>query len=98
MAMVDFTNPKACEWYKSKLRPLLEMGVDIFKTDFGESVPVDAEYYSGVCGLDMHNYYTYLYNQTVFELLADYFGKGKAIVFARVCNNWFAKVSGTLGW
>jgi alpha-D-xyloside xylohydrolase len=83
MAIVDFTTPGACEWYKDKLRPLLEMGVDTFKTDFGESTPPDAVYYSGECGLEMHNYYTYLYNKTVFELLTDYFGKGNAVVFAR---------------
>lgn len=83
VAFVDFTNPEACEWYKSKLRPLLEMGVDTFKTDFGESAPEDAVYYSGADGHQMHNYYTYLYNQTVFNLLEEYFGKGKALVFAR---------------
>ena len=31
----------------------------------------------------MHNYYTYLYNKTVFELLEDFHGKGNALVFAR---------------
>ena len=36
MAVVDFTNPDACKWYASKLRALLDMGVDCFKTDFGE--------------------------------------------------------------
>ena len=32
MGVVDFTNPKACKWYQGKLRSLLEMGVDCFKT------------------------------------------------------------------
>ena len=40
MGLVDFTNPDACAWYQSKLRTLLDMGVDCFKTDFGERVPV----------------------------------------------------------
>ena len=39
MGIVDFTNPAACDWYKSKLRGLLEMGVDTFKTDFAERIP-----------------------------------------------------------
>ena len=39
MGVVDFTNPKACKWYQGKLRSLLEMGVDCFKTDFGERIP-----------------------------------------------------------
>ena len=39
MAYVDFTNPTAVIWFKSKLSRLLEMGVDCFKTDFGERIP-----------------------------------------------------------
>jgi alpha-D-xyloside xylohydrolase len=31
----------------------------------------------------MHNYYTYLYNQTVFDLLRETHGEGQAVVFAR---------------
>lgn len=31
LAIVDFTNPAACEWYKGKLRTLLDLGVDAFK-------------------------------------------------------------------
>jgi alpha-D-xyloside xylohydrolase len=31
----------------------------------------------------MHNYYTYLYNQTVFELLRREKGEGEAVVFSR---------------
>ena len=40
MALVDFTNPDACAWYQSKLKVLLDGGVDCFKTDFGERIPV----------------------------------------------------------
>ena len=43
MGLVDFTNPDACRWYADKLKTLLDMGVDCFKTDFGERVPVDVE-------------------------------------------------------
>ena len=38
MGLVDFTNPEACRWYASKLRALVEMGVDTFKTDAPRSV------------------------------------------------------------
>ena len=31
----------------------------------------------------MHNYYTYLYNKCVFELLEEYKGKDQACLFAR---------------
>jgi alpha-D-xyloside xylohydrolase len=81
-AIVDFTNPAACEWFKSKLRPLLEMGVECFKTDFGERIPTNVVYFDGSDPEQMHNLYTQLYNQTVFDLLVEH-SKDDAIVFAR---------------
>ena len=84
MAVVDFTNPAARDWYAAKLDALLAMGVDCFKSDFGERIPVDdVEYFDGSDPERMHNYYTYLYNQTVFELLRKRRGDGEAVLFAR---------------
>ncbi|HPF87372.1 MAG TPA: alpha-xylosidase [Candidatus Limiplasma sp.] len=83
MALVDFTNPDACAWYQSKLKVLLDMGVDCFKTDFGERIPTDCTYFDGSDPVLMHNYYTELYNRTVFTLLERERGLGDACVFAR---------------
>ena len=84
MALVDFTNPDAVAWYQGKLKTLLDMGVDCFKTDFGERIPVkEIEYFDHSDPVKMHNYYTYLYNQAVFELLERERGTGEAVLFAR---------------
>ncbi len=83
MGIVDFTNPAACDWYTSKLRRLMEMGVDCFKTDFGERIPTDVVYHDGSDPLKMHNYFCFLYNRTVFEALKQARGEGEAVVFAR---------------
>jgi alpha-D-xyloside xylohydrolase len=83
MGIVDFTNPKACTWFAEKLRALLKMGVDTFKTDFGERIPTDVIYHDSSDPFKMHNYYTYLYNKTVFDLLREERGDGDALVFAR---------------
>lgn len=84
MGIVDFTNPEACKWYKAELKRLLDMGVDTFKTDFGERIPHEGVvYYDGSDPEKMHNYYTHLYNKTVFELLEEVQGKDNALVFAR---------------
>ncbi len=83
MAIVDFTNPAAWKWYQSKLERLMDMGVDCFKTDFGERIPTDVVYYDGSDPMKMHNYYTYLYNKCVFELLERKRGIGEAVLFAR---------------
>jgi alpha-D-xyloside xylohydrolase len=68
VGIVDFTNPAAVRWFKELLRPLLRMGVDVFKTDFGEGVPADAVAYNGMTGVQLHNYYTLLYNDVVAEV------------------------------
>ena len=83
MGLVDFTNPDAAAWYKSKLKRLLDMGVDSFKTDFGERVPTDVVWHDGSDAKKMHNYYTLLYNRCVFELLKEVRGEGEAVLFAR---------------
>ena len=84
MGLVDFTNPDAAAWYQGKLKTLLDMGVDCFKTDFGERIPVrDIAWFDGSDPVKMHNYYTYLYNRAVFELLERERGEGEAVLFAR---------------
>lgn len=83
IALVDFTNPAAKDWYVGQLRILLDLGVDCFKTDFGERIPIDVKYHNGADPLSMHNYYTFLYNQAVFELLKEVKGEGEAVLFAR---------------
>ena len=84
MAIVDFTNPAACKWFQDKLEVLLDMGVDCFKTDFGERIPTEnVAYFDGSDPVKMHNLYTYLYNKCVFDLLERKRGKGQAVLFAR---------------
>jgi len=83
MAIVDFTNPEAYKWFQDKLEVLMDMGVDCFKTDFGERIPTDVVYFDGSDPKKMHNYYTYLYNKCVYELLERKRGKGEAVLFAR---------------
>ncbi len=83
LAIVDFTNPEACKWYASKLERLMDMGIDCFKTDFGERIPTDCVYYDGSDPVKMHNYYTYLYNKTVYDVIKKKKGEKEAILFAR---------------
>jgi alpha-D-xyloside xylohydrolase len=83
MGLVDFTNPDAAKWFQEKLRRLVKMGVDCFKTDFGERIPTEAVYHDGSDPYKMHNYYTYLYNRTVYSMLEEEKGRNKALLFAR---------------
>jgi len=92
MGLVDFTNPEACKWYQDKLKVLLDMGVDSFKTDFGERIPTEVVYHDHSDTMKMHNFYTFLYNKVVFDLLVQERGENEAAVFARsatACSQQF---------
>lgn len=86
MGLVDFTNPDATAWYQEKLRGLLGQGVDAFKTDFGERIPVDVEYFDGSDPARMHNRYAQIYNEAVYDVLSAERGAGEAVVFARAAT------------
>lgn len=85
MAIVDFTNPEARKWFASCLEALFDQGVDAIKTDFGERIPSeDVQWYdTSVDPKKMHNYYAFLYNKTVYEVLQKRYGKDEAVLFAR---------------
>ncbi|MDL2232408.1 alpha-xylosidase [Ruminococcaceae bacterium OttesenSCG-928-L11] len=83
MAIVDFTNPEACKWYGDLLKTLFQMGIRNIKTDFGERIPTNVVYHGGQDPIQMHNYYTYLYNKTVVEALEDFYGKNETCLFSR---------------
>jgi alpha-D-xyloside xylohydrolase len=84
MAIVDFTNPAAREWFASRIAQLLDMGVDAIKTDFGERIPVEGVvYHDGSDPVNMHNFYSVVYNETVFHAIEARRGSGEAVLFAR---------------
>jgi alpha-D-xyloside xylohydrolase len=58
----DFTNPETFDWWFEKRKPLLDIGVDGFKTDGGEFVYTDdVKFHDGSTGKTMRNGYSYLY-------------------------------------
>jgi alpha-D-xyloside xylohydrolase len=84
MAIVDFTNPAAAEWFGGHIGRLLDMGVDAIKTDFGERIPTeDVVYHDGSDPVKMHNFYPILYNECVFRVIEAKRGQGEAVLFAR---------------
>lgn len=57
---IDFRKPSAREWWRSLHEPLIEMGVDGFKTDGGERMPDDF----------FHNLHPYHYQRSVLDAFA----------------------------
>jgi alpha-D-xyloside xylohydrolase len=66
-AVVDLTNDEAVEWYQAKLRRLLEQGVAVFTSDFGEAAPLRAIYQGDPAGFTEHNLYPLRYAAAVAE-------------------------------
>ena len=81
-AIIDFTNSDAREWYRQQHRNLLEMGANVFKTDMGEAVPVNSVAADGRNGEALHNVYSLLYNQLVYETSKE-FSEDHALVWGR---------------
>ena len=78
--IVDFSNPKARDWYANKIKKLISMGAGAIKTDFGEGIPQDA-IYSNISGKYFHNLYSLVYNYTIFNATKE--AGGDDIVWAR---------------
>ena len=83
LAIYDFTNPEARQWYADKLKGLVAMGVDCFKTDFGERIPTDVQWFDGSDPQKMHNHYAFIYNELVWKVLKETVGEQEAVLFAR---------------
>lgn len=77
---IDFTSPKATDWYKGLLKELLDMGVVCIKTDFGEEIHMEADYQS-LSPEKLNNLYALLYQKAAFEITKESTGDG--IVWAR---------------
>jgi len=78
---IDFTYPKATDWYKYQLlKPLLDMGVKCIKTDFGENIHMDHQYHASTPER-LNNIYALLYQKAAYEVTREVTGDG--IIWAR---------------
>lgn len=69
-ANLDFTNPDAVRFWQDLQRPLLSMPTIVgFKADDGEDIKPDDVFFDGRRGWEMHNEWSYLYNQALTDLL-----------------------------
>ncbi len=82
VGILDVTHPEAVNWFQNLLRDHLRIGIDIFKTDFGEGIPIDAVAHNGMSGEELHNLYPLLYNDFVAEVTAQETGH-TGLVWAR---------------
>ena len=70
------------------------MEVDCFKSEFGEPTATDVGYWDGSDPAKMHNYFSYLQNKTIFDVLRERRGQGQAVLFARSADHLFSSPDG----
>ncbi len=84
MGIVDFTNPAARQWFARQAAGAAGYGRgQLSRPTSASASRTDVVYWDGADPRAMHNYYSYLYNQTVFDVLRERRGEGDAVVFAR---------------
>ena len=82
-SLIDFTNPKAKQWWQDQVRQAIQAGADGFKDDDAEGNFVgDVKFYDGTDPRVMRNRYAVLYNNTMEELIQKDL-KGNGVLFAR---------------
>jgi alpha-D-xyloside xylohydrolase len=82
-SLIDFTNPKAKQWWQDQVRQAIAAGADGFKDDDGEgSFFGDVRFADGTDTRLMRNRYAVLYNNAMEELIQKDL-KGNGVLFAR---------------
>jgi len=82
-SLIDFTYPKAKQWWQDELRQAIQAGADGFKDDDAEGNFLgDVHFADGSDPRVMRNRYAVLYNNAVEELIQKDL-KGNGVLFAR---------------
>jgi alpha-D-xyloside xylohydrolase len=83
-SLIDFTNPKAKEWWQGQVGQAITAGADGFKDDDAEGSFLGAEvkFFDGTDPRLMRNLYGTLYNRAMEELIQKQL-KGDGVLFCR---------------
>jgi sulfoquinovosidase len=84
-AVVDFTNPKACEWFAERIigQEMLDFGLSGWMADFGEYLPTDVRLYDGSDPMEAHNRWPVLWAKVNADAIAKRGKTGSATFFMR---------------
>jgi len=78
-ALVDLSSEATARWWQDLHQPFVADGVAVFKTDFGEGLPDDADLADGTPANHAHNLYPLRYNGAVSDGLARLTGRAPLV-------------------
>lgn len=84
--VVDFTNPKAYEWFKNEviIKHSLDIGIDGWMADFGEYLPTDdLVLHNGKSPMMEHNHWPALWARCNYDALKETGKLGQVVYFMR---------------
>ena len=83
-AQLDFSNPKAIEWLKSVIKKnMIGIGLNGWMVDYGEYVPTDALFASGILGKEFHNLSPTLWTKLNYDAVKEENLLNQLIFFTR---------------
>ncbi len=83
-AMVDFTNPKAYEWYKGIIKEnMIGIGMSGWMADFGEYLPPDCVLHNGADAKQIHNTWPAIWAQMNEEAIRECGASEEVFFFTR---------------
>jgi alpha-glucosidase len=86
-AMVDFTNPEACEWYKGIIKKnMIGIGMGGWMADFGEYLPMDCVLSNGESPELWHNRWPAVWAKLNREAVKESGAEGDVFFFTRAGN------------
>lgn len=82
--VVDFTNPKAFEWYKNIIKNnLIDFGMKGWMADFGEYLPIDVKLYNNNHAKIEHNNWPVLWAKCNYEAVKESGNLEEIVYFMR---------------
>lgn len=93
-AMVDFTNPEACEWIKGIIKEnMIGLGLDGWMADFAEYLPTDCVLASGEDPMSIHNRWPSIWARINSEAIRECGKENEVFFFTRSGSSGTVKYS-----